>query len=132
MHILDEIPARTPVLGTTATANDRVVADVSAILGAQMNIQSDALEALCPKTRRGFETALKAADAPNDPKGDPRWKKVSHFLMTCSEEIGREAAARAKADFVVAIRQKHVKTAYQDVSGANKEAGAGEFCPDWP
>lgn len=43
MHILDEIPTRTPVLGTTATANDRVVADVSAILGAQMNIQRGAL-----------------------------------------------------------------------------------------
>src|SRR5688572_4200548 len=43
MHILDEIPAQTPVLGTTATANDRVVADVSAILGAEMNIQRGTL-----------------------------------------------------------------------------------------
>ncbi len=39
MHILDDLPAKTPVLGTTATANDRVVKDVSAILGATMNIQ---------------------------------------------------------------------------------------------
>jgi ATP-dependent DNA helicase RecQ len=39
MTLLDEIPAQTPILGTTATANDRVVADVAAILGAQMNIQ---------------------------------------------------------------------------------------------
>ncbi len=39
MRILDEIPATTPVLGTTATANDRVVADVGEILGAGMNIQ---------------------------------------------------------------------------------------------
>ncbi len=39
MHILDELPPTTPVLGTTATANDRVVADVSEILGAGMNIQ---------------------------------------------------------------------------------------------
>lgn len=39
MHILDDLPAETPVLGTTATANDRVVKDVSAILGATMNIQ---------------------------------------------------------------------------------------------
>jgi ATP-dependent DNA helicase RecQ len=43
MHILNDLPAKTPVLGTTATANDRVVADVSAILGAQMNIQRGAL-----------------------------------------------------------------------------------------
>ncbi len=39
MHILDDLPAETPVLGTTATANDRVVKDVSDILGATMNIQ---------------------------------------------------------------------------------------------
>ncbi len=39
MHILDSLPKGTPVLGTTATANDRVVNDVSAILGATMNIQ---------------------------------------------------------------------------------------------
>jgi len=38
MRLLDELPAGTPVLGTTATANDRVVADVAEILGAQMNI----------------------------------------------------------------------------------------------
>jgi ATP-dependent DNA helicase RecQ len=39
MHLLDEIPNKTPILGTTATANDRVVTDVAEILGAQMNIQ---------------------------------------------------------------------------------------------
>jgi ATP-dependent DNA helicase RecQ len=39
MRILDEIPESTPVLGTTATANDRVVEDVAEILGASMNIQ---------------------------------------------------------------------------------------------
>src|SRR5258708_6482515 len=39
MRLLDEIPAATPILGTTATANSRVVADVAEILGAQMNIQ---------------------------------------------------------------------------------------------
>ncbi len=39
MYILDDLPAKTPVLGTTATANDRVVKDVSDILGATMNIQ---------------------------------------------------------------------------------------------
>jgi ATP-dependent DNA helicase RecQ len=39
MRVLDEIPASTPVLGTTATANDRVVEDVAEILGAGMNIQ---------------------------------------------------------------------------------------------
>ena len=39
MRLLDEVPAHTPILGTTATANDRVVTDVAAILGAQMNIQ---------------------------------------------------------------------------------------------
>lgn len=39
MHILDDLPGEIPVLGTTATANDRVVKDVSDILGATMNIQ---------------------------------------------------------------------------------------------
>ncbi len=43
MRILDEIPKNTPVLGTTATANDRVVDDVAEILGASMNIQRGAL-----------------------------------------------------------------------------------------
>jgi ATP-dependent DNA helicase RecQ len=39
MRLLDEIPVNTPVLGTTATANNRVVADVAEILGVQLNIQ---------------------------------------------------------------------------------------------
>lgn len=43
MHILDELPQNTPVLGTTATANDRVVEDVAEILGATMNIQRGTL-----------------------------------------------------------------------------------------
>lgn len=43
MRVLSEIPANTPVLGTTATANDRVVEDVAEILGASMNIQRGAL-----------------------------------------------------------------------------------------
>ena len=34
MGLLEQIPAQTPVIGTTATANDRVVADVAEILGA--------------------------------------------------------------------------------------------------
>jgi ATP-dependent DNA helicase RecQ len=43
MRVLEEIPAHTPVLGTTATANDRVVVDVAAIIGADMNIQRGSL-----------------------------------------------------------------------------------------
>jgi ATP-dependent DNA helicase RecQ len=39
MRVLNDLPADTPVLGTTATANNRVVTDVSEILGATMNIQ---------------------------------------------------------------------------------------------
>ena len=39
MRLLEEIPPHTPIIGTTATANDRVVADVASILGAGMNIQ---------------------------------------------------------------------------------------------
>lgn len=39
MGLLDEIPPGTPVIGTTATANDRVVADVAVILGTGLNIQ---------------------------------------------------------------------------------------------
>ncbi len=38
MHILDEVPPETPVLATTATANDRVVTDVSEIIGANLRI----------------------------------------------------------------------------------------------
>lgn len=43
MHLLNEIPAQTPVIGTTATANDRVVADVAEILGAGIQIQRGTL-----------------------------------------------------------------------------------------
>jgi ATP-dependent DNA helicase RecQ len=43
MSLLDALPVRTPVLGTTATANNRVVADVAEIIGATMNIQRGAL-----------------------------------------------------------------------------------------
>ncbi len=38
MRILDEIPPQTPVVGTTATANNRVVADVSEILGGNLRV----------------------------------------------------------------------------------------------
>ncbi|MCI0353017.1 MAG: RecQ family ATP-dependent DNA helicase, partial [Acidobacteriales bacterium] len=43
MSILDEVPPQTPVLATTATANDRVVQDVSEIVGTGMNILRGAL-----------------------------------------------------------------------------------------
>ncbi|MBK8031359.1 MAG: DEAD/DEAH box helicase [Chloroflexi bacterium] len=43
MHLLTEIPAGTPVIGTTATANDRVVKDVAEILGAGLHIQRGSL-----------------------------------------------------------------------------------------
>lgn len=39
MRILGELPPQTPIIGTTATANDRVVGDVAEILGANLNIQ---------------------------------------------------------------------------------------------
>jgi ATP-dependent DNA helicase RecQ len=39
MGLLDEIPPQTPVIGTTATANNRVVKDVAEILGAGIHIQ---------------------------------------------------------------------------------------------
>ncbi|MHB8624659.1 MAG: RecQ family ATP-dependent DNA helicase [Aggregatilineales bacterium] len=38
IHLLDELPPDTPLLGTTATANDRVVADVNQIFGGNLNI----------------------------------------------------------------------------------------------
>lgn len=38
MRLLDELPPDTPILGTTATANDRVVADVAEILGPHLDI----------------------------------------------------------------------------------------------
>lgn len=43
MHLLDELPSHTPVIGTTATANDRVVADVAEILGTGIEIQRGTL-----------------------------------------------------------------------------------------
>ncbi len=43
MSLLQDIPPQTPVIGTTATANDRVVADVAEILGAGINIQRGSL-----------------------------------------------------------------------------------------
>lgn len=43
MTLLDELPPNTPILGTTATANDRVVADVAEIIGAGLHIQRGAL-----------------------------------------------------------------------------------------
>jgi len=38
MHVLNDLREDTPVLGTTATANDRVIADVSEILGANLRV----------------------------------------------------------------------------------------------
>ncbi len=38
MSILNDLPAHTPVLGTTATANNRVVSDVSEILGRGLRV----------------------------------------------------------------------------------------------
>lgn len=38
IHLLDELPTGTPILGTTATANDRVVRDVAEILGENIRI----------------------------------------------------------------------------------------------
>ncbi|MBZ0289333.1 MAG: RecQ family ATP-dependent DNA helicase [Anaerolineae bacterium] len=43
MGLLEEITPGTPVIGTTATANDRVVVDVAEILGAGINIQRGSL-----------------------------------------------------------------------------------------
>lgn len=72
MHILDELPAKTPVLGTTATANDRVVKDVSDILGATMNIQRG------PLTRDSLRlyTYTEALDHPT------RLTLLSHLMKT--------------------------------------------------
>ncbi len=38
MQLLDDLPANTPILGTTATANDRVVRDVTSILGKDLHV----------------------------------------------------------------------------------------------
>jgi ATP-dependent DNA helicase RecQ len=70
MGLLDEIPPGTPVIGTTATANDRVVEDVAAILGAGMNIQRG------PLTRESLKlyTYPDSLDAPH------RLILLSHLL----------------------------------------------------
>lgn len=52
VHILRQLPANTPVLGTTATANNRVVADIQSQLGdiqiqrGQLNRESLALQSM--------------------------------------------------------------------------------------
>ena len=72
MHILDDLPEGTPVLGTTATANDRVVSDVSAILGARMNIQRG------PLTRDSLRLYTYS-----DPMDHPtRLTLLSHLMRT--------------------------------------------------
>lgn len=43
MGLLGELPPNTPILGTTATANDRVIDDVAEIIGADFHIQRGAL-----------------------------------------------------------------------------------------
>lgn len=43
MRILNDLPSQTPIIGTTATANDRVVKDVAEILGTGLNIQRGSL-----------------------------------------------------------------------------------------
>ncbi len=70
MRLLDEIPAQTPIIGTTATANDRVVADVASILGTGMNIQRGSL------TR----DSLKLYVYPNPMDAAQRLTLLSHLL----------------------------------------------------
>ena len=43
MGVLDELPSGIPIIGTTATANDRVIKDVAEILGTGINIQRGTL-----------------------------------------------------------------------------------------
>lgn len=43
MHILDELPPGTPVLGTTATANNRVINDICEILGGEVRVSRGSL-----------------------------------------------------------------------------------------
>lgn len=72
MGVLDQLPKQTPVLGTTATANDRVVQDVSEIIGAGMNIQRG------PLTRDSLALYVYA-----DPKDHAeRLTLLSHLLRS--------------------------------------------------
>ncbi len=61
MSILDELPAQTPIIGTTATANTRVIEDVIEILGSGLHILRGSLtrESL---SLYAFPTALSTAD----------------------------------------------------------------------
>lgn len=43
MHILSELPTNTPILGTTATANTRVIEDVQSILGDDVQVSRGSL-----------------------------------------------------------------------------------------
>ncbi|MBK8026982.1 MAG: RecQ family ATP-dependent DNA helicase [Chloroflexi bacterium] len=72
MGLLDEIPAGTPVLGTTATANDRVVADVAEILGAGIHIQRG------PLTRESLALYV----YPNPLDAATRLTLLSHLLRS--------------------------------------------------
>jgi ATP-dependent DNA helicase RecQ len=72
MGLLDEIPPQVPVIGTTATANDRVVKDVAEILGAGIHIQRG------PLTRESL--SLYVYPEPMD--GATRLTLLSHLLRS--------------------------------------------------
>jgi len=104
--------------------------------GAGMPIHAQALERVCLHVRDGFFSAL------NKPGVKPvnAWNNVKHFLLSCCEEIGSQAAADAFSRALIAIPFRVDDTAgniigglakaYNDVSTNNDTSGgAGEYCP---
>ncbi len=114
MGLLEEIPGGTPIIGTTATANDRVVSDVAEILGAGINIQRGSL------TRESLSLYVypEALDAAT------RLTLLSHLLRTipgsgiiyCTTTRDcRQVADWLKSDGL------NVKPYYADVEAAEDE-----------
>ncbi len=99
--------------------------------GAGMHIHSEVIELVCTHVRENFDAELRRMPGQGEPAaGAPRWQAVSHFILACSEEIGRKAADLARADGSVAIRPDDLKKAYRQVKQNNKPVQVGSYCPD--
>lgn len=111
--------------------------------GAQMPISGEALQAVLThcrgnmddvESKPGFAKALYGSLAGADPsyEGKARWAVSKSFIIDCSVEIGRQAAASARARGAVRISKVHdLQPAFNMVSTANSGDVAGAYCPNW-
>jgi hypothetical protein len=111
--------------------------------GAQMPISGQALRAVMKHCRgnmddvesdKGFAKALYGplAGAEDTYVGGARWAVSKSFITDCCVEIGRRAAANARARGAVRIDEElDLKPAFNLVSTANTGDLAGDYCPRW-